>query len=61
LKTPLGNRVVCQDKDLLFEEAPEAYKRIDQVIASLVDSGLMLLIARLRPVLTYKTAKSLSS
>jgi release factor H-coupled RctB family protein len=61
LKTPLGNRVVCQDKDLLFEEAPEAYKRIDQVIASLVDSGLMLLIARLRPVLTYKTAKAESS
>ncbi len=61
LKTPLGNRVVCQDKDLLFEEAPEAYKRIDHVIASLVESELIVLIARLRPVLTYKTARAVSS
>lgn len=60
LKTPLGNRVVCRDKNLMFEEAPEAYKRINSIIESLVQAGLITLIARLRPVLTYKTSRELS-
>lgn len=29
--TDLGSRVVCEDKDLIFEEAPQAYKKIDSV------------------------------
>jgi release factor H-coupled RctB family protein len=60
LKTQLGNRVVCRDKNLMFEEAPEAYKRINSIIESLVQAGLIRLIARLRPVLTYKTSRELS-
>ncbi|HPT50812.1 MAG TPA: RNA ligase RtcB family protein [Accumulibacter sp.] len=54
-RTALGSRVVCNDRRLLFEEAPEAYKPISSVIGSLRDAGLVRPVARLRPVLTYKT------
>jgi release factor H-coupled RctB family protein len=56
-RTSLGGAVVCEDKDLLFEEAPEAYKRIDRVVADLVDAGACRVIATLRPVVTYKTRR----
>ena len=36
-RTPVGSLVVCGDRQLLFEEAPTAYKRIEQVIADLVE------------------------
>src|SRR4051812_28143246 len=55
IQTPLGSRVICESRDLLYEEAPMAYKNIEQVIADLVDAGLISVIARLRPLLTYKT------
>lgn len=54
-RTKLGNHVVCQDKALIYEEAPEAYKPVDSVVASLADAGLIKVLATLRPVLTYKT------
>jgi release factor H-coupled RctB family protein len=54
VRTPLGGTVVCEDKDLLFEEAPDAYKRIDRVVADLVDAGACRVLATLRPVVTYK-------
>ncbi len=38
MRTSLGGAVVCEDKDLLFEEAPDAYKRVDRVVADLVDA-----------------------
>jgi release factor H-coupled RctB family protein len=56
-QTPLGGRVVCEERDLLYEEAPAAYKNIEGVIADLVDAGLASVIATLRPLLTYKTRK----
>ncbi len=56
-QTPLGGRVVCEERDLLYEEAPAAYKNIDAVIADLVAAGLVSVIATLRPLLTYKTRK----
>jgi release factor H-coupled RctB family protein len=56
-RTSLGSRVICEDKDLLFEEAPEAYKAIDQVIGPLADAGLLRVLAVLTPVLTYKTRR----
>jgi release factor H-coupled RctB family protein len=55
-RTPVGSRVVCGDRQLLFEEAPTAYKRIEQVIADLVDHGLATSIATTVPLVTYKTA-----
>ncbi|WP_137935914.1 RNA ligase RtcB family protein [Chitinivorax sp. B] len=54
-KTQLGSRVVCNDRQLIFEEAPQAYKAIDTVIESLQQARLIDVIARLKPVLTYKT------
>jgi len=54
VRTPLGSLVVCEDKDLLFEEAPPAYKRIDRVVGDLVDEGVCRVLATLRPVVTYK-------
>ncbi|MGN6552857.1 MAG: RNA ligase RtcB family protein [Verrucomicrobiota bacterium] len=57
VQTPLGSRVVCEERDLLYEEAPAAYKNIEAVIQDLVDAGLVSVIATLRPLLTYKTRK----
>jgi release factor H-coupled RctB family protein len=53
--TPLGGRVICEDRDLLYEEAPMVYKNIETVIADLQAAGLVDIIGILRPVLTYKT------
>lgn len=55
-RTPLGSLVVCGDRQLLFEEAPTAYKRIEQVVADLVHHGLATPIATTVPLVTYKTA-----
>ena len=58
VQTPLGGRVVCEERDLLYEEAPAAYKNIEAVIGDLVAAGLASVIATLRPLLTYKTRKA---
>jgi release factor H-coupled RctB family protein len=55
-RTALGSHVVCKDRSLIFEEAPEAYKPIDTVIDSLLGAGVIRVLARLKPVLTYKTS-----
>ena len=55
-RTQLGSRVICQDRQLIYEEAPEAYKSIDSVIKALREADLIHLLARMRPVLTYKTS-----
>ncbi len=57
VQTPLGSRVVCEERDLLYEEAPGAYKNIEAVIQDLLDAGLVSVIATFRPLLTYKTRK----
>jgi len=53
--TPFGGRVICEQRELLYEEAPAAYKNIEDVIQDLVDAGLVSVIATFRPLLTYKT------
>ena len=55
VQTPLGGRVICEERALLYEEAPMAYKNIETVIGALVEAGLVSVIATLRPLLTYKT------
>ena len=55
-RTPVGSFVVCGDRQLLFEEAPAAYKRIEQVIADLVEHGLATPVLTTVPLVTYKTA-----
>ncbi|MCP5079150.1 MAG: RNA ligase RtcB family protein [Psychromonas sp.] len=54
-RTALGSRVICANKELLYDEAPQAYKKCESIIMDLVDAGLIELVAKLRPVLTYKT------
>jgi release factor H-coupled RctB family protein len=46
--------VVCENKTLIYEEAPIAYKNIDIVVADLVELGLVSIVASLKPLLTYK-------
>ena len=53
-KTTLNSRIICNDRQLLYEEAPQAYKNIDDVIKTLKDANLITVIAKLRPLITYK-------
>jgi release factor H-coupled RctB family protein len=55
-RTPVGSLVVCGDRQLLFEEAPTAYKRIEQVIGDLEAHGLATRVLSTVPLVTYKTA-----
>jgi release factor H-coupled RctB family protein len=54
-QTPLGGRVICGERDLLYEEAPAVYKNIEDVVQDLVDAAIVSVIAKFRPLLTYKT------
>lgn len=54
-RTGMGGRVICNDKALIYEEAPQAYKNVDSVLDCLVGAGLVRVLARSKPVLTYKT------
>ena len=56
-RTRVGSLVVCGDRQLLFEEAPTAYKRIEQVIGDLVGHGLATPVLTTVPLVTYKTAE----
>ena len=58
LRTRLGGRVICEDIDLLYEEAPHAYKNIESVIGALERANLIRVVATLRPLLTYKTRRA---
>lgn len=58
LRTPLGGRVICEDKSLLFQEAPEAYKNIDKIIQHLEAAKLIQIVAKFRPLITYKKRSS---
>ena len=60
-RTALGSRVVCGNKELLYDEAPQAYKKCETVICDMVDAGLIEVVAKLRPVLTFKTNGDCSS
>jgi release factor H-coupled RctB family protein len=55
-RNPFGGVVVCEDKNLLIEESPDAYKAIDRVIGDLKAFGLARVVATFRPLLTFKTA-----
>jgi len=57
-RTELGSQVICEDKALLYEEAPQAYKNITIVIDDLVRAGLAEIVAILRPVVTYKVRRT---
>jgi release factor H-coupled RctB family protein len=54
-RNPFGGIVLCGDRGLLVEEAPDAYKAIEQVIADLVAFGLIRVVATFKPLVTFKT------
>jgi len=53
-RTKLGSRVVSANSDILFEEAPEAYKKIAEVIGDMEKAELLQKYVTLRPLITYK-------
>ncbi|WKD50146.1 RNA ligase RtcB family protein [Microbulbifer spongiae] len=55
--TEMGSRVICQQRDLLYQEAPQAYKNISTVIDDLIQAGMMDVIASFKPIITYKTRR----
>ena len=54
-RTPLGGRVICEDKALIYEEAPQAYKNVDSVKDCLIGANLAQPVARNKPLISYKT------
>ena len=58
VRTALGSRVICEDKDLLYEEAPQAYKNIEDVLTDLIEANLIEVVASFKPLITYKMRKS---
>ena len=55
--TELGGHIICSDRNLLYEEAPQAYKDIDTVMEAMTSRGLVNVVATLRPLLTYKMGR----
>lgn len=55
-RNPYGGFVVCEDRNLLIEEAPAAYKAIGAVIDDLVAYGLVSVVATFKPLVTFKKA-----
>ena len=53
-RSATGGRVICDDKILLFEEHPDAYKAIEPVIAALETHGQATRVAALTPIATVK-------
>lgn len=47
--------MICEKKDLLYEEIPNAYKDIDSIVSDLVSFGLVTIVAIFKPLITYKT------
>lgn len=46
--------LICADKKLIYEEAPEAYKDIDKVMEDMLKENMVKVIASLNPMITYK-------
>lgn len=58
LHTKLGGRVICEDKALLVEEAPQAYKSAKSVVADLEITGVAHAVATLHPLVTFKKTRT---
>jgi release factor H-coupled RctB family protein len=56
-RTQWGGRIICEDRDLLLEEAGEAYKDAGRVVSDLVAFDLVSHVAAMRPLVTFKRAR----
>lgn len=52
-----GSRVICDDRDMLIEEAPQAYKSSEAVCEDLVRFGVAKSLAQFQPLITYKNVR----
>lgn len=52
--TSWGSTVICHNEQQLYQEAPEAYKNIEQVLDVLLENELINLVAAFKPIMTYK-------
>ena len=55
-RTRFGGRVLCEDKQMLVEEAPKAYKNVRAVLADIEAHGLAKRALTLHPFVTFKKA-----
>jgi release factor H-coupled RctB family protein len=55
-RTRYGGREVCEDKQMLIEEAPKAYKNIQAVLGDIEAYGLAESALTLHPFVTFKKA-----
>lgn len=53
-RTPFGGRVICEDRDMMIEEAPHAYKSSQAVAADLKATDVAKPVAMFHPLLTFK-------
>lgn len=59
LRRPTANaRVICEDKAMLIEEAPQAYKSAADVVQDLALFDVAHPVATLAPLMTFKHAKT---
>lgn len=59
LRRPTANaRVICEDKAMLIEEAPQAYKSATDVVQDLARFDVAHPVATLAPLMTFKHAKT---
>ena len=56
-RNPFGGYIVCEDKRLLVEEGPDAYKDCAKVVGDLYAHRLAAPVATLKPLVTFKTAR----
>lgn len=49
-----GTWVICDEKDLVYEEAPDAYKDVQAVGQDLVDAGFATVVGWCRARVSYK-------
>lgn len=51
-----GGLAICEDRDLLLEEAAQAYKSAKTVVDDLASFGVVDVVASMRPLITFKKA-----
>jgi len=56
-RNPFGGRIICEDRDLLVEEAPLAYKPSQAVVDDLKATGAARQVAKFHPLVTFKKTR----
>ena len=56
-RNPFGGRIICEDRDLLIEEAPLAYKSPQAVVDDLEATDAAKQLAKFHPLVTFKKTR----